>query len=558
MPTRRRAQNNLPPSSNSAENSTNEVPLVPPVETLASNTAKLNGKLNGKKDKGRKKDILEAVVKSNGQEIGGALPDLPAQKRTSAQVKADQVAQKAIIEEQEWEYQKKLLEIQEIEEKMQKNSEAQRQMALGIAPSTNRPKLHVLRKEDKDAEYIDTKEVDEGPEESDEADDKHVPTPANQQKPAHTLQKKRTKKAAANDNLDPDANEDDATRGLMPSSETGGFQDSDTMDVMPKESKKKKAVKVNQFISLNSDPEDAGQKPLKRPSTAQPTKAKNASPAPSWTGSTDSLPSLPSIPSAPPSQDNMDDEAKKTKLRGKPMEKQLPIFAHGTVWKTVFIATIRHLAFTQPNPMAVKKDRDLVNMVQSVMNKVFPNDPWPVRLDGDAVLQVSYDHIKDTQNNIGTEAFKLVSNFFQQPDYAEDHRLEKGKAGYKPPEGIFESDLIIEMMQKHIIPVYKCSIETGKPKGALAMVISALDRAFLICQHNNGIMPEKPNDQFSDAKYGKHVSQYMKSIEHLSTWYWNHLLEMYGQNIDKAVPETFELEDDGCDNLFIPSSPKKD
>uniref|UniRef100_A0A0W0FTI1 Uncharacterized protein n=1 Tax=Moniliophthora roreri TaxID=221103 RepID=A0A0W0FTI1_MONRR len=542
MPTCRQAQNNSSPSSNSAENSTNEVPLVPPVETLASNTAKLNGK----KDKGRKKDILEAVVESNGQEIGGALPDLPAQKRTLAQVKADQVAQKAMIEEQEQEYQKKLLEIQEIEEKMQKNSEAQRQMALGIAPSTNRPKLHVLRKEEKDAEYIDTKEVDEGPEESDEADDKHAPTPANQQKPAHTLQKKRTKKAAANDNLDPDANEDNATRGLMPSSETGGFQDSDTMDVMPKESKKKKAVKVNQFIFLNSEPEDTGQKPLKRPSTARPTKAKNASPAPSWTGSTDSLPSLPSIPSAPPSQDNTDDEAKKTKPRGKPTEKQLPMFAHGTVWKTVFIATICHLAFTQPNPMAVKKDRDLVNMVQSVMNKVFPNDPWP-----------SYDHIKDTQNNIGTEAFKLVSNFFQQPDYAEDHRvafayatfLEKGKAGYKPPEGIFESDLIIEMMQKHIIPVYKCSIETGEPKGALAIVISA---------HNNGIMPEKPNDQFSDAKYGKHVSQYMKSIEHLSTWYWNHLLEMYGQNIDKAVPETFELEDDGRDNLFIPSSPKKD
>ncbi|EEB98522.1 hypothetical protein MPER_01951 [Moniliophthora perniciosa FA553] len=132
-----------------------------------------------------------------------------------------------------------------------------------------------------------------------------------------------------------------------------------------------------------------------------------------------------------------------------------------------------------------------------------------------------------------------------------------GEPGYTYPDGIFESKFIVEMMQKHVVAVYSHSVAKGEPAGALAMVATALDRAFLACQRNNGVMPEKPQDHFTNERYGKRVSQYMLSISKLRPHRWETLLELYGQAIDRSAPEPVELQDNGRDMLFIPPSPTK-
>ncbi|KAK7037492.1 hypothetical protein VNI00_010984 [Paramarasmius palmivorus] len=233
-------------------------------------------------------------------------------------------------------------------------------------------------------------------------------------------------------------------------------------------------------------------------------------------------------------------------------------------------------------PMSISKNQALMTMLQDVMNLTCPDHPHTVRMDGDAIFHVGYDRLKEMQSNIGSEAWGLVYALFQKPEYVENAnaaleyarfslrrdgpllyktptatpQLPSNSPNYKYPDGIFESDIVVQMMRK-LLTMYKTSHKTDHPTGGLALVMTALDRAFLACERKGGVMPTGPeskSDQFGQAQYGALIDEYMCTIQRLSNNHWQHLLTLYGHPTPEAQPQpdTIQLVNHSRSDLFIP------
>ncbi|KAK7037493.1 hypothetical protein VNI00_010985 [Paramarasmius palmivorus] len=265
--------------------------------------------------------------------VNSVAPARPAPHHTTAQVKAENAARQAMEEEQGKILQNKLDRIKELEAEVQKMNIMQKASILEVdkarpAKPKSSLRLGATNGDEADTEYIDVREVEEGSEKSDEGADYEAKQPAAKKSKRNTAGKKGQGKGRKTKNSTPSDSDDAIVNGKptspndTPENINGGIQDSDVRDAMPKESKKKKAVKANMVISLNSEPEDDHKAPdaLSKKKKVVVPKVDNPAPPPTVSRSSSIEPSsgrtaIPSESASRAQSENERDEKSKKKLR---------------------------------------------------------------------------------------------------------------------------------------------------------------------------------------------------------------------------------------------------
>ncbi|ESK84832.1 hypothetical protein Moror_513, partial [Moniliophthora roreri MCA 2997] len=85
-------------------------------------------------------------------------------------------------------------------------------------------------------------------------------------------------------------------------------------------------------------------------------------------------------------------------------------------WEQVVLPMFHHCILSSKSPMSFKRDQQLVILVQEVMDMVYPGNNYKAKLHGDATFDTLYDHMCETQNQIGKKAFSVIDEFFKNDD----------------------------------------------------------------------------------------------------------------------------------------------
>ncbi|KAK1234207.1 hypothetical protein PQX77_002591 [Marasmius sp. AFHP31] len=388
----------------------------------------------------------------------------------------------------------------------------------------------------------------------------------------------------------------------------GGLHDSDIEDVTPLPGAKKKAVTQNTLAAFASDDENPqrvkAKKPVSQTNSIQfptpgfniPPRAgqtpPNVTPGSSLPSSAQPSRSVTPAPATTPSIGTDTEAAKAKPKRDRQLIKNLPTWMTGSKWE-VFLATLKHRVLASTDPMfEFKKDKTrLAPIVQDVFDHVYPGTNYKVGGGTkEPVFEAAYNRASGIKNTIAAAAVQRVNKEFKKTEFRNnpeaivsyakyafqgdgpmiyqsptprDSPALPGSPGYQAPSGIFESDLLVDVMRTQIPGLDRSAAPYGRPVGGLAMACAALRRAFQDRITSKGTS-EKPSKPFNEEGYCTVVLTYTKQISGLrvngSTW--QHLMERYGAGTlmnqvagsSKAADENYEAYNGP---LFIPPSPVK-
>ncbi|KAG7096079.1 hypothetical protein E1B28_006760 [Marasmius oreades] len=238
--------------------------------------------------------------------------------------------------------------------------------------------------------------------------------------------------------------------------------------------------------------------------------------------------------------------------------KKYPEFIRGN-WSSHVLPTTKHAMFASDQPMVkFRRDKVLLETVQDIVNRTFPEIRYVCSLDRDAVFQQIYNRLNETHSEIGSKAIKTVGEFFSHPEYNGHYRrileyatwasdrLEDGPTfyaepsasnikpsdgNYVPPRGLFQSYFVIEMMKFYMSKMAQSSIEYGRPVGLVGLVCAAIKRAFQYYVKSKGHPPlvslTKESKQFSEVNVGKHVKAFVHYVASLTDDEWEDLMVLY-------------------------------
>ncbi|KAJ8080891.1 hypothetical protein PM082_017726 [Marasmius tenuissimus] len=293
-----------------------------------------------------------------------------------------------------------------------------------------------------------------------------------------------------------------------------------------------------------------------------------------FTGKTSSLPKRPSSQSQASTTKPKSDqtEAPATEVigevvRAKPKalsqlrKDDLPEFIK-TAWDPAFIHTLRLYLCSANDPLNIRRDVNFQDTVQNLVNRLFPSISYKVSLVNEPILELSYfnnnDNYQDQPDSIQKYCQWALRDdgpaLYRKPTPSSTV-VKPGDEGYQYPDGLFESDFIVETMKKVAMLVKFSKVDFGNPVGGVAMVAAAVERAF---EHfaKCDIDDTNPEKNFSAENYGASVREYTEYLEDFSSNQWARLMELYKFQLKPIAPETI-TKALGRRKLFVPSSPVK-
>ncbi|KAK7433826.1 hypothetical protein VKT23_020542 [Stygiomarasmius scandens] len=214
-------------------------------------------------------------------------------------------------------------------------------------------------------------------------------------------------------------------------------------------------------------------------------------------------------------------------------------------WEEAVLPSLYHLLWLSEAPFTdFTKGPRLVGHVQRVLDAVYPGHTFVVELGSD-VLKKAYANLNEKRSSIGALTLKLVKTHFAKmkpndPASVESYSnwaLSQGPALfrvpvsrghshqddplYTPPEDIFESTFIIQAMTVVLKPIQKSVLkDPGYPKGALALVATGVERAFI--SFSTGVFI--PPGDFSHYKIFNILDGYFDNVKQLSDRRWQSIL----------------------------------
>ncbi|KAG7096161.1 hypothetical protein E1B28_006834 [Marasmius oreades] len=371
----------------------------------------------------------------------------------------------------------------------------------------------------------------------------------------------------------------------------GGLADSDIEDIPPGEGEWKMGANEDNMLGfvmtppVNSQPgsRNSSTVPSRQPSrqpSHQPSVEFNPLPkkgpqqlprSGSRSASRTGTPAGSRAHSPNPAPSQPQEPRKRAGQRAGTTAKDYPDFVKSN-WSSLVLPTAKHAMFASDQPISnFRRDDILLNTIQEVITKTCPETNHICSLDRDAMFQQIYNRLNETCSEIASKAIKVVTEFFSQPEYDGNHkrileyatwaseRLEDGPAfyaepsprnvkpgaeNYIPPNGLFQSYFVIEMMTVYMNKIAKSCIDYGHPVGLIGLVCAAIKRAFRYYVKSHGRPPlvslKKDNEKFSEANVGKHVKAFVRYAAELSDDDWGRLMELY-----KFVPDPPSDEEHG-------------
>ncbi|KAI0003200.1 hypothetical protein BJV74DRAFT_793475 [Russula compacta] len=240
----------------------------------------------------------------------------------------------------------------------------------------------------------------------------------------------------------------------------------------------------------------------------------------------------------------------------------------GTTWTSTFLPTLYNNLYCSEQPFQdFSKGEKIVAWIQSVVDLVHPGSKYQVKWNDD-LCQTAISRVTEKCSQFAIKAMKIVDDFFSQPDYNGNAKKISayakyamdinrpiiykapspigatipGSEGFVAPEGVYESELIYSVL----------TTDYGNMKGALALTITALERAFT-AYHTGQKVPQK---MFSRDNYGLTVDDYMDNIKKLMQRRWDMILDGLGV-LEMQPKEEIILTSlsENRRNLYVPSSP---
>ncbi|KAK7021757.1 hypothetical protein VNI00_017305 [Paramarasmius palmivorus] len=250
-------------------------------------------------------------------------------------------------------------------------------------------------------------------------------------------------------------------------------------------------------------------------------------------------------------------------------------------WEPVFTHSLRCRIFNEPNLFNIKRTRELVPIIQDVVNRLYPGISYSVMLNHEPVLEMSYRKITECRTNIAGASLDVVKTYLEgtyteQPEGQRQYctwalrndgpaiystptpsscTAKPGTPGYQYPDGMFESFFIVQAMRRCSASIQSSKVDFGRPIGAVATVASAVERAFHHFENNN--IDTLPKDQFSTSSYSSTIDGYAEYLRGFSERRWSHLRELYEYKIQPATPVAETSLGPGRRQLYVPASPVK-
>ncbi|TFK19710.1 hypothetical protein FA15DRAFT_659671 [Coprinopsis marcescibilis] len=276
----------------------------------------------------------------------------------------------------------------------------------------------------------------------------------------------------------------------------------------------------------------------------------------------------------------------------------LPAFAlANNRWKGKFLPTLYHALYTSREPFKgfVVSTPRFNEMVQNVINMVYPEAQYTAKLIGDPIHLLAHSRIIERRGGIAQDAVKLLADHIATfRSLSEAHNwLTWAQTVYGPlffreplpayltnnamkPGGRLQSPFIIALAQRALGSSENAFRSDGlePPCGLLAIIMTALDRAARILDRAARILDANGQIQtgldgkqlkifkFSDENWGTKLDLYLSSLNAIMDFQWFELLEeLTPVPINEAPVQVFGGNDIMLNaelgNLFAFASPKK-
>ncbi|KAI0245201.1 hypothetical protein BJV78DRAFT_1140472, partial [Lactifluus subvellereus] len=245
----------------------------------------------------------------------------------------------------------------------------------------------------------------------------------------------------------------------------------------------------------------------------------------------------------------------------------LPEFARAA-WSTTFLPTLYDCLGCSGDPFVINSD--MVKAIQEVVDFVYPGSNYQVHA-GDKLINMR-------RTFFGREGIKIVADFFTKDEaYANKPKaiakyaqwavrgngpalfskpmpmgcvIDKGADGYIEPEGIFQSDFIIQLLSQYLKWCKGSCHNYGRPIGALSMAATAIERGFLM--YLTGTRTDQ--GQFSKDMVGTVIGEYVYIAGRLSNRRWNIITTLCGENREPPALMAHSVQVNRRE-LYEPSSP---
>lgn len=257
------------------------------------------------------------------------------------------------------------------------------------------------------------------------------------------------------------------------------------------------------------------------------------------------------------------------------------------VWTASFLPAIYCRMFASDAPFGWIKGPGFPALLQDVLARRFPEwaNLYTIKDRSRTYLKAS-SRVNEKRSEIARDAVNVVERFYNQPSYRLnepkirshatwaicpngpavwktptpkalcDMGMESDDEEYVRPDGIFESDTVIEVLAPHLKLYAETDIGCGRPVGLLALVAAAVERAY--SQYVGFINGNRSEvNTFSKDKYGPALLDYVANAKKLSSRRWASIYALCN------VEETKKRKLPGADGamarkrhrLYVPSSP---
>ncbi|KAF9528313.1 hypothetical protein CPB83DRAFT_907020 [Crepidotus variabilis] len=261
--------------------------------------------------------------------------------------------------------------------------------------------------------------------------------------------------------------------------------------------------------------------------------------------------------------------------------------AKNGLWQMHFLPTLFHKLYASSNPFNefASNTDSLSQAVAKCLDDAAPGHTY-VLPQGSIVVSMAYDRLTDKRSLFGSNAIKVVDDFFKQSQFDKNPDAVKMYVAYalhafgpafwsvpktrkadgevddaSRPQGLYESDLFIQTIAPIVTGTKGSCGDYGELIGAIGLGGAALERAFTL--YETGSRPtEIPRDMtFSNKYYGHVVFGHIKDAKKLSENAWSRIKAACAKESGEAdiqvkpAPPVMQSMEQQRGNLHIPSSP---
>lgn len=262
-------------------------------------------------------------------------------------------------------------------------------------------------------------------------------------------------------------------------------------------------------------------------------------------------------------------------------------------WRTTFLPTLRKAFYFSTDPFEAFQSKSLEfrNLVQEIVNLVYPSSGYQIVSEDDPIVLMAYNRINGCRGEIAQEALSRIeehltaTNAFKTTQDAADWinwgcrlrtgplfwetptpiacKARPGAPSFVPPSGRLRSPFLLSVVQNCLrhcegaLTTSECA-NSVVPKGLFALAMAALERAIYGINTNGTKKPEIKS--FSSKNFGAKVNAYLAAFKTITDEQWEQILEACGL-INDNDEEFFDWDNSILDedrvNMFTFNSPVK-